>query len=127
MKRKPLPDRISLAEMLVSLAPMMSKSSFYGTSRAPGPRWTLQEKLDLRNGANSITADRMKFNRWLSTLYGESAALPHPNAIRLGRHACPQPSAEPYGVRMAILCEALASGTISKEQFDKAVHSLGAG
>jgi hypothetical protein len=120
-------ERIALSEMLTRIRPLMSRSAFYGSRSAPGPRWTLQDKLDIRIGSAAITANRNKFEAWFSVIQGSIATGAHPNAQRLGLHAVPAPtrSDESYGVRLAVLCEALAQQRISQEQFDAAVESLG--
>lgn len=78
------PDRISLADIVKTIKPVMSRSTFYGSKDNRGARWTEIQRLDLRRGHYGITADRQSFERWYRTIQGELASTPHEVATRLG-------------------------------------------
>lgn len=117
-------DRISLSEVVGTIKPLMSKSTFYGSKKDPGPRWTEIERLDLRSGPYGVTADRQRFERWYREIQGELASTPHAIAARLGDHARRTPSEATYGEQVAALCSALDHGAITRQQFDHALATL---
>jgi hypothetical protein len=118
------PDRISLAEIVRTIKPLMSKSTFYGTRKNRGPRWTEIERLDLRGGPYGVTGERQRFERWYREIQGALASTPHAIAVRLGDHAKRIPSDTTYGEQLAALCSALELGVITKRQFDYALATL---
>lgn len=128
-KSNHIPARIRLSEALEHLSPVMSRSSFYGTSRNPGPRWTHIERLDIREGP-PITLDRRAFLAWLDELAGALARGRNPNANRLGDYTRSDASdiddSLDYVGQLLMLVRALESGRISQEQFDRAVRDLNA-
>lgn len=117
-------DRISLSEIVATIKPLMSKSTFYGTKQNPGPRWTEIERLDLRSGPHGITADRQRFERWYREIQGELASTAHAIAARLGARARRTASVGTYGEQLAALCSALDHGAITRQQFDHALATL---
>lgn len=118
------PERIGITEALVHLAPFrIKRSTFYGSSREPGPRWTMIDELDICDGP-PITMDRRRFYRWIKTLKGKRAIERSANAGRLGENAMPAIATESYGDHLSVLCSALAAGMITQEQFDRAVADL---
>lgn len=118
------PDRISLADIVKTIKPVMSRSTFYGSKENRGARWTEIQVLDLRRGRYGITADRQSFERWYREIQGELASTPHEAATRLGGHARRAPSQATYGVQLAALCSALEQGAITRQQFDHAMATL---
>ena len=117
------PDRISLTEIVKTIKPVMSKSTFYGSQQNPGPRWTEIEHLDIRCGRR-ITADRRRFERWYREIQGDLASTPHEIAARLGGRGRRAPHQGTYGEQLAALCSALERGAISRQQFDHAMATL---
>jgi hypothetical protein len=124
-KEKIVPRRISLAEALEHLRPLgIGKSTFYGSSSHPGPRWTLVAELDIREGS-AITLDRGKFFAWLRKLTGERARQSSERAFRLGGHLRTTPATEnSFGELLSALCLALEAGQISDAEFQRAKQDL---
>ena len=115
-------ERISLSEIVTTIRPLMSKSTFYGTKQNPGPRWTEVAKLDIRSGRHGITADRQRFTRWYRELQGQLATAAHPKSARLGDRA--RSSADTFREELVLLCAGLAAGRITEDDFDRAVVTL---
>lgn len=76
--------RISWREAKRYLQPFMSKSTWYGTRERPGPRWTMVERLDIREGP-PLTMDRDRFFAWLRELAGDLAYEPQDGVHRRRR------------------------------------------
>jgi len=124
MRRKTSLDRISQAEALQRLKPIMSKSSFYGTVGKPGPRWTEIDRLDIREGP-PVTLDRARFEKWFETLMGAPAMSRSNCYRRFGANS--EMEAGPratYGSQLVELLRALQAGIIDRDQFDQAAADL---
>jgi hypothetical protein len=123
MKLMP-PDRISLSEVVRTIKPLMSRSTFYGSPEDRGPRWTEVDRLEIRSGRYGVTADRKRFERWYRELQGDLATSPHATAARLGGNARRVATEETYGQQLAALCAALQKEVITQDQFERALATL---
>lgn len=124
MPANPDASRIRLKEALRRLAPYMKKSSFYGTTSNPGPRWTMAQRLGIRESRSGITLDAEAFYKWLAELAGPLATRPHPVSYRLvgGQRSANMPQS--YGDKVAVLCAARERGCLSEERFRRALEAL---
>jgi hypothetical protein len=112
-----------VSEALRQLTPYMSRSSFYGTSKDPGPRWTMIDQLDIRDTGTHLTLDRGRFERWLRTLVGERATAANDRAGRLGS-AGARKAPNSYGEAIATVLRAHEKGLLTKLELERALTDL---
>lgn len=123
------PPRIPLATAIRLMDGVVSRAEFFARYRFDPE---IIRRLDIRRHPTKARAqhcDRAAVLAWIAELTeGHELAIgPDKTAENLGHHARgsrPATTEKSYGNQLAILNQALAAGTITREQFERALADL---
>ena len=119
----PLSERISTAEALAILRPIMRRSTFFREYRF---RPDIIERLDIREVVRDgqmrgkLTFSRKAVEAWAKEMTGQRAYAVSGRALRFGESTAPPG----YGKGLALLISAHERGTISDAEFIAATRDL---
>ena len=124
-----LSERISTAEALAILSPILKRSIFFQAYRF---RPDIIERLDIREVVRDgqtrgkLTFSRKAVETWAKEMAGERAYAVSGRALRFGNAGSAECTAPPgYGKELALLISAHDRGLISDAEFITATRDLG--